>query len=75
MATLKEKWDAIELTGDYVPNSLILKDADQRGAVFKWLINVDGIANRKERFFILTGTELSFWDNTVVSEIDVVPAT
>ena len=50
MATLQDKWDAIEQETNYVENSLVLIRSDYRGAIFGWLVDVSGLSKRTERF-------------------------
>ena len=78
MATIASKIADIKAETGYVTNSLYLKSSDPSGAVYKYLISTNGVANRKEKFFELDPTEdetVSNWvDRTVESEILVEPA-
>ena len=76
MATVKDKFIEIESQQNYVKNSLIVHSMDNKGAVIKWLIESDGVAERKKLFIELnpSESELPLDDRTNVRTIEIEPA-
>ena len=76
MATVQETMDQIEAQADYVSGSLIVKNADDRGLVLKWLILSGSVAERKELFVELNQDEsyLDITKRTTISTVEVEPA-
>ena len=76
MVTVQETMDQIEAQSDYVSGSLIVKNADDRGLVLKWLILSGSVAERKELFVELNEDEsyLDITKRTALSTIEVEPA-
>lgn len=76
MTTVQETMDQIEAQSDYVSGSLIVKNADDRGLVLKWLILSGSVAERKELFVELNQDEsyLDITKRTTISTVEVEPA-
>ena len=68
---MQNRWDAIESDQDYVPCSLKFKTNNHRSAILEWFINVEGVANIKERFYQLKMEQKYIMDKEVLSEIDI----
>lgn len=74
MVTLQDKLNEIKVLDTYVDNSLYLKSADLNGAVFKYLITNNGVANRKEIFYAFDGNSfVNILDAVVTDSKEVDP--
>jgi hypothetical protein len=75
MTTVQDKITEIESLTEYVKNSLIIHSIDSRGTVIKWLVNNQGVAERKKIFIELNPaeSEMALESRTAISTIDVEP--
>ena len=75
MVTVQDKLTEIESLTEYVKNSLIIHSLDTRGTVIKWLIDNQGVAERKKIFIELNPaeSEMALESRTAVKTIDIEP--
>ncbi|GEM_PF-6337183 len=75
MATLQDKMTEIENLTDYVKNSLIIHSLDKKGVVLKWLVDNQGVAERKKIFIelSLTDSDLALENRITGKIIDIEP--
>jgi hypothetical protein len=75
MATLQDKMTEIENLTDYVKNSLIIHSLDKKGVVLKWLVDNQGVAERKKIFIelSLTDSDLALENRVTGKIIDIEP--
>lgn len=64
---------SIENNADYITNSLILKNSDDKGCTYKWLSRTNICAMRKQ-IFIATSGEGDLPGRTAIEYIEVFPA-
>ena len=76
MTTVQEIMTGIENKAEFVQGSLIVQSMDERGAVFKWLENNFGSAERRKMFLQLDPAEKNvvLEQRTAIITIDVEPA-
>jgi len=76
MVTIQEKIDEIKNGSTYVTGSLIIHSLDDEGVVYKWLENLDGVAERKKLFIQLDSNDLDkiLEERTAISNIEIEPA-
>jgi hypothetical protein len=75
MATIKDKFIEIESQQNYVKNSLIVHSMDNKGTVIKWLVESNGVAERKKLFIELNPIEsnIPLDDRIVINTIEIEP--
>ncbi|MDP3989721.1 MAG: hypothetical protein Q8Q01_00780 [archaeon] len=75
MATIQDKMTEIENLTDYVKNSLIIHSLDKKGVVLKWLVDNQGVAERKKIFIELsiTDSDIALESRTTGKIIDIEP--
>lgn len=76
MVTIQDKIDEIKNGSNYVNGSLIIYSLDEQGVVYKWLENINGVAERKKLFIELDPIDANkaLEERTAVSNIEVEPA-
>ena len=76
MVIIQDKIDEIKNGSNYVNGSLIVYHLDDEGVVYKWLENIDGVAERKEIFIELDPDESNviLEQRIAVNNIEVEPA-
>jgi len=76
MVTIQEKIDEIKNGSTYVTGSLIIHSLDDEGVVYKWLENLDGVAERKKLFIQLDSNDLDkiLEERTAIRNIEIEPA-
>lgn len=75
MTTIQDKMTEIENLTEYVKNSLIIHSLDKKGVVLKWLVDNQGVAERKKIFIELnvTESEIALENRTAGKTIDIEP--
>jgi len=70
MAIVQDEVDTIEAGGNYVNNSLIVKEYDENGIVLQWLENLGGVSVTKKKF-ISTQPGFDVFQRTTNTSLDI----
>lgn len=76
MVTVNETITIIQSKPEYVLGSLIIHSMDNSGVVYKWLEEIDGVAERKKMFIQLSEDEkeITLESRTAVKSVEIEPA-
>ena len=76
MVTIQDKIDEIKNGSNYVTGSLMIHGLDEDGVVYKWLENLDGVAERKKLFIELDSNDSDkiLEERIAVNNIEIEPA-